>query len=316
MEQSNQLKSQFHLFTQRRFLPFFITQFLGAFNDNLFKNALLVIVVSTAAAGSDSSTNFTTNLAVGLFILPFFLFSTTAGQLADTYDKAMLMRRVKLAEIFIMLAGTYALMTENFNFMLVILFLLGTQSAFFGPAKYSLIPQHLNNDELLAGNAQISMGTFGSILLGTLIGGWMVTLENGIAMLSGLIVLVSLIGWVSSREIPEAPSENPGQKLRLNPFTETSGNFRMARENRTVFYCILAISWFWLYGGCFLTQVPNYTVTILNGHPRLISILLGAFIVGVAIGSLLCNRLSKGAVEPGIVPLGALGLSIFAFDLY
>ena len=315
MEQTNQLKSQFHLFTQRRFLPFFITQFLGAFNDNLFKNALLVIVVSTAAAGSDSSTNFTTNLAVGLFILPFFLFSTTAGQLADTYDKAMLMRRVKLAEIFIMLAGTYALMTENFNFMLVILFLLGTQSAFFGPAKYSLIPQHLNNDELLAGNAQISMGTFGSILLGTLIGGWMVTLENGIAMLSGLIVLVSLIGWVSSREIPEAPSENPGQKLRLNPLTETSGNFRMARENRTVFYCILAISWFWLYGGCFLTQVPNYTVTILNGHPRLISILLGAFIVGVAIGSLLCNRLSRGAVEPGIVPLGALGLSIFAFDL-
>jgi MFS family permease len=315
MEQPNQLKSQFHLFTQRRFLPFFITQFLGAFNDNLFKNALLVIVVSTAAAGSDSSTNFTTNLAVGLFILPFFLFSTTAGQLADTYDKAMLMRRVKLAEIFIMLAGTYALMTENFNFMLVILFLLGTQSAFFGPAKYSLIPQHLNNDELLAGNAQISMGTFGSILLGTLIGGWMVTLENGIAILSGLIIFVSVVGWLTSREIPEAPSENPGQKLGLNPFTETAENFRMARENRTVFYCILAISWFWLYGGCFLTQVPNFTVTILNGHPRLISILLGAFIVGVAIGSLLCNRLSRGAIEPGIVPLGALGLSVFAFDL-
>ena len=315
MEQPNQLKNQFHLFSQRRFLPFFITQFLGALNDNLFKNALLVIVVSTAAAGSDSSTNFTTNFAVGLFILPFFLFSTTAGQLADTYDKAMLMRRVKLAEIFIMLAGSYALVTLNFNFMLIILFLLGTQSAFFGPAKYSLIPQHLNDDELLAGNAQISMGTFGSILLGTLIGGWMVTLENGITMLSVLIVLVSLVGWISSREIPEAPSENPGQKLRLNPFTETAGNFRMARENRTVFYCILAISWFWLYGGCFLTQVPNYTITILNGHPRLISILLGAFIVGVAIGSLLCNRLSKGAVEPGLVPLGALGLSVFAFDL-
>ena len=315
MEQPNQLKNQFHLFSQRRFLPFFITQFLGALNDNLFKNALLVIVVSTAAAGSDSSTNFTTNFAVGLFILPFFLFSTTAGQLADTYDKAMLMRSVKLAEIFIMLAGSYALVTLNFNFMLIILFLLGTQSAFFGPAKYSLIPQHLNDDELLAGNAQISMGTFGSILLGTLIGGWMVTLENGITMLSVLIVLVSLVGWISSREIPEAPSENPGQKLRLNPFTETAGNFRMARENRTVFYCILAISWFWLYGGCFLTQVPNYTITILNGHPRLISILLGAFIVGVAIGSLLCNRLSKGAVEPGLVPLGALGLSVFAFDL-
>jgi MFS family permease len=206
-------------------------------------------------------------------------------------------------------------MTQNLNFMLLILFLLGTQSAFFGPAKYSLIPQHLNSDELLAGNAQISMGTFGSILLGTLIGGWMVTLENGITLLSGAIVLVSIIGWLCSREIPEAPSENPKQKLSLNPFAETAGNFRMARENRTVFHCILAISWFWLYGGCFLTQVPNFTVTVLNGHPRLISILLGAFIVGVALGSLLCNRLSRGVVEPGIVPLGAIGLSIFAFDL-
>ena len=292
-----------------------MTQFLGALNDNLFKNALLVIVVSSAVAGSEASTNFTTNFAVGLFILPFFLFSTTAGQLADTYDKAMLMRRVKLAEIFIMLAGSYALITQNLNFMLLILFLLGTQSAFFGPAKYSLIPQHLNSDELLAGNAQISMGTFGSILLGTLIGGWMVTLENGITLLSGAIVLVSIIGWLCSREIPEAPSENPKQKLSLNPFAETAGNFRMARENRTVFHCILAISWFWLYGGCFLTQVPNFTVTVLNGHPRLISILLGAFIVGVALGSLLCNRLSRGVIEPGIVPLGAIGLSIFAFDL-
>ena len=315
MEQTNQLKSQFHLFTQRRFLPFFVTQFLGALNDNLFKNALLVIVVSSAVAGSEASTNFTTNFAVGLFILPFFLFSTTAGQLADTYDKAMLMRRVKIAEILIMLAGSYALMTQNLNFMLLILFLLGTQSAFFGPAKYSLIPQHLNSDELLAGNAQISMGTFGSILLGTLIGGWMVTLENGITLLSGGIVLVSIIGWLCSREIPEAPSENTRQKLSLNPFAETAGNFRMARENRTVFHCILAISWFWLYGGCFLTQVPNFTVTVLNGHPRLISILLGAFIIGVALGSLLCNRLSRGVIEPGIVPLGAIGLSIFAFDL-
>ena len=311
----SELKSQFHLFAKRRFLPFFVTQFLGALNDNLFKNALLVLVVSTAIAGSGENTNFTTNFAVGLFILPFFLFSTTAGQLADTYDKAWLMRRVKITEIFIMLAGSYALLTLNLNFMLIILFLLGTQSAFFGPLKYSLIPQHLSNEELLAGNAQVGMGTFGSILLGTLIGGWMVTLNNGIFMLSMLIIVIAVVGWLSSREIPPAPSQNKGHKLSLNPITETAVNFSLARENRTVFYCILAISWFWLYGGCFLTQVPNYTVTVLNGHPRLISILLGAFIIGIALGSLLCNRLSRGVVEPGIVPLGALGLSIFAFDL-
>jgi MFS family permease len=315
MNNSNPIKSQFHLFRQRRFLPFFITQLLGALNDNIFKNALLVTIVSTAAVGSDSTTNFMTNFAVGLFILPFFLFSTLAGQLADTYDKAMLMRNIKAAEIVIMLAGSYALLTLNLNMMLVILFLLGTQSAFFGPAKYSLIPQHLKNDELLAGNAQVSMGTFGSILLGTLIGGWVVTLDNGAALLSGLIVLVSITGWASSRYIPEAPSENSVQRVSLNSLTQTAQNFRMARENRTVFFCILAISWFWLYGGCFLTQVPNYTVTILNGHPRLISILLAAFIVGVATGSLLCHRLSRGVVEPGLVPLGALGLSIFALDL-
>lgn len=307
--------SQFHLFRQRRFLPFFITQFLGALNDNLFKNALLVIVVTTAAGQSDSATNFTTNLAAGLFILPFFLFSTIAGQLADALDKAMLMRRVKTAEICIMLIGGYALITLQTNLMLLVLFLLGTQSAFFGPAKYSLIPQHLSSDELLAGNAQVSMGTFGSILLGTLIGGWMVTLENGPLQLSGLIVLVAFIGWSSSTQIPKAPPEVLNQKVRLNPLKETRNNFALARENRTLFFCILAISWFWLYGSCFLTQVPNYTVTVLNGHPRLISILLAAFIIGVASGSLLCHRLSRGVVEPGIVPIGAVGLSVFAFDL-
>ena len=241
-----ELKSQFHLFAKRRFLPFFVTQFLGALNDNLFKNALLVLVVITAIAGSGENTNFTTNFAVGLFILPFFLFSTTAGQLADTYDKAWLMRRVKITEIFIMLAGSYALLTLNLNFMLIILFLLGTQSAFFGPLKYSLIPQHLRIEELLAGNAQVGMGTFGSILLGTLIGGWMVTLNNGVPMLSMLIIIIAVIGWLSSREIPAAPSQNKGHKLSLNPITETAVNFRLARENRTVFYCILAISWFWL----------------------------------------------------------------------
>lgn len=315
MSNSEGAVSQFNLFRQRRFLPFFVTQFLGALNDNLFKNALLVIVVTTAASQSDSATNFTTNLAAGLFILPFFLFSTIAGQLADAVDKAMLMRRVKIAEICIMLIGSYALFTLEINLMLFVLFLLGTQSAFFGPAKYSLIPQHLSDDELLAGNAQVSMGTFGSILLGTLIGGWMVTLENGPLLLSGLIVLVAFIGWLCSKEIPKAPPEVMNQPVRLNPLKGTRNNFALARDNRTRFFCILAISWFWLYGSCFLTQVPNYTVTVLNGHPRLISILLAAFIVGVASGSLLCHRLSRGVVEPGIVPIGALGLSLFAFDL-
>ncbi|MDG2116410.1 MAG: MFS transporter [Porticoccaceae bacterium] len=313
-----QSRSLFHLFAQRRFLPFFITQFLGALNDNLFKNALLVIVVSGAVAGSDSNTNFITNLAAGLFILPYFLFSTTAGQLADRYDKALLIRRIKIAEIILMVAGCYALWRADINLMLGILFALGVQSAFFGPIKYAIIPQHLSADELLAGNAQVGMGTFVSILVGTLIGGWLVTADQGPMYVGLLATLFAVIGWLSSRHIPNAPATSAAQQgtLALNPLTVARGNLKLARKNPTVFYCIIAISWFWLYGGSFLTQVPNYAVTVLQGHPTLISILLSAFIVGVAIGSLLCHRLSKGQVEPGLVPIGGLGLSVFAVDLF
>jgi MFS family permease len=309
-------KSQFNLFFQRRFLPFFVTQFLGAFNDNLFKNSLLVIVVSSAMAGSDSTTNFTTNLAAGLFILPYFLFSTTAGLLADKYDKALLIRRIKIAEIIIMLAGCYALWSLNITLMLAILFCLGTQSSFFGPIKYSIIPQHLDNSELLGANAQVGMGTFVSILLGTLIGGWIVTMEQGPIWVGGLTVAVAIIGWLSSKEIPPAPSASDDIRISLNPIAEARQNFKLAKKDPTVFYCILANSWFWLYGGSFLTQVPNFAVTVLNGHATLITILLAAFIIGVAIGSLLCTKLSGGVVEPGIVPIGAIGLTVFAIDLF
>ena len=315
---NNNNRGQFYLFTKRRFAPFFITQFLGALNDNLFKNALLVIVVSSAVANNDSSTNFITNLAAGLFILPFFLFSTTAGHLADRFDKAYLIRRIKFAEIILMLVGCYSLWQANINLMLAVLFLLGVQSAFFGPIKYAIIPQHVESNELLAANAQVGMGTFVSILLGTLIGGWLVTEPQGPMQLGALIILVAIIGWISSCQIPKAPPEksSSGNSALLNPFKETAMNFGLAKHNKTVLYCIFCSSWFWLYGACFLTQVPNFSVAILGGDPKLISILLGCFIVGVAIGSLCCNRLSRGQVEPGLVPIGALGLSLFAIDLY
>ena len=314
----NQNKGQFYLFTKRRFLPFFITQFLGALNDNLFKNALLVTIVSTAVAYADNTTNFLTNLAAGLFILPFFLFSTIAGHLADRFDKAYLIRRIKLAEIILMLIGCFSLWQANIYLMLVVLFLLGVQSAFFGPIKYAIIPQHIGDNELLAANAQVGMGTFVSILLGTLIGGWLVTTPQGTMQLGALIILVAIIGWLSSCKIPKAPPEKIDfqPKASFNPFRETAFNFSLAKQNKTVIFCIFSSSWFWLYGACFLTQVPNFSVAILGGDPKLISILLSFFIVGVAIGSLCCNRLSRGQVEPGLVPVGALGLSLFAIDLY
>lgn len=314
----NQNKGQFYLFTKRRFLPFFITQFLGALNDNLFKNALLVTIVSTAVAYADNTTNFLTNLAAGLFILPFFLFSTIAGHLADRFDKAYLIRRIKFAEIILMLIGCFSLWQANIYLMLVVLFLLGVQSAFFGPIKYAIIPQHIGDNELLAANAQVGMGTFVSILLGTLIGGWLVTTPQGTMQLGALIILVAIIGWLSSCKIPKAPPEKIDfqPKASFNPFRETAFNFSLAKQNKTVIFCIFSSSWFWLYGACFLTQVPNFSVAILGGDPKLISILLSFFIVGVAIGSLCCNRLSRGQVEPGLVPVGALGLSLFAIDLY
>lgn len=314
----NNHRSQFYLFTQRRFLPFFVTQFLGALNDNLFKNALLVMVVSSAFTLTQYNTNFITNLAAGLFILPFFLFSTIAGHLADRFDKAYLIRRIKFAEIVLMLIGFFSLWQGNLTLMLAVLFLLGVQSAFFGPIKYAIIPQHVDSNELMAANAQVGMGTFVSILLGTLIGGWLVTEPQGPLLLGSLVILVAIIGWISSCRIPSAPPEKQttDSAIAFNPLRETAYNFGLAKQKKIVLRCIFSNSWFWLYGACFLTQVPNFAVTILGGDPKLISILLAAFIVGVAIGSLCCNRLSKGTVEPGLVPLGAAGLSLFAIDLY
>ena len=309
-------QGQFHLFTQRRFLPFFITQFLGALNDNLFKNALLVIIVSLGVSEAASSTNFLTNLAAGLFILPYFLFSTTAGQLADKYDKAWLIRRIKFAEIIIMLIGCYALYRSNIELMMFILFLLGVQSSFFGPIKYSIIPQHLSPEELMAGNAQVGMGTFVSILLGTLLGGWLVTFPLGTIWVGALAIVVALIGWYGSCQIPDAPADKGEIKISLNPVREAWRNLGFARENMTVFYCIMGISWFWLFGGSFLTQVPNFAMSVLQGHPTLISILLAAFIIGVAIGSILCAKVSGKQVEPGLIPLGAIGLTVFSCDIF
>ncbi len=313
---NNNSHSQFQLFRKRRFLPFFITQFCGALNDNLFKNALLVIIVSYGIGMGELSANTLTNMAAGLFILPFFLFSATAGQFADKYNKSTLIRYIKFAEVLIMLMGFYALYFGNGWLMLAILFFLGLQSTFFGPIKYSIIPQHLHQDELLAGNAQVEMGTFVAILLGTLIGGWLITTEQGAFLVGLLAVMLASLGWLSSFYIPAAPADAPALVLKLNPYRETVRILRLAGENSVVFYSILGISWFWLFGAAYLTQLPNYVVAVLQANAALIAILLSAFIVGIASGSLLCDRLSGKKVEHGLTPFGAFGLSVFGIDFY
>lgn len=310
-------KGQFQLLASRRFLPLFLTQFFGALNDNLFKNALLVIVVSASIASVEPGiTNILVNLAAGLFILPFFLFSAISGQLADKYEKSKIIRTIKFAEILIMLTGFLALWLQSLWLLFTVLFFMGVQSTFFGPVKYSIIPQHLKESEFIAGNAQVGMGTFVAILIGTIIGSLMGGSEDAIWLVGIAVVTVAAIGWFSSWGIPVAEAKATGLKIDWNVPRISWQLVKLSMEKHPVFLAILGISWFWMLGASYLTQMPNFTVTILHGAPGVIALILCAFTVGVACGSLLCDRLSGHRVEIGLVPLGSLGLSAFGIDLY
>jgi 1-acyl-sn-glycerol-3-phosphate acyltransferase len=309
------MSSQFGLLKTGRFAPFFITQFLGAFNDNLFKNALIVLLTFQAATWTSLKAEVLANLAAGIFILPFFLFSATAGQLADKYDKATLARLVKVLEIGIMAVAAVGFWLHSLWLLLTALFLLGCHSTLFGPVKYAILPQHLHEDELVGGNALIEAGTFVAILIGTLTGGLLagaVTHPVWIAV-GGLAVAVA--GYLTSRGIPTAPPPAPELRVNPNPITETWHNIVFARENRSVFLSILGISWFWLYGALFLAQFPAYAKNVLGGGEATVTLLLATFTVGIGVGSLLCERLSGKRVEIGLVPFGSIGLTLFGLDL-
>ena len=309
------MSSQFSLLKTRRFGPFFATQFLGAFNDNLFKNALLVLVTFQAAQWTDLRPELLANLAAGIFILPFFLFSATSGQLADKYDKSRLARLVKVLEIVIMLIACAGFWLHSLGLLLSCLFLLGLHSTLFGPVKYAILPQHLGEDELVGGNALIEAGTFVAILVGTLVGGLLAGMPNGAAWISGGGLLTAAAGYLLSRAIPAAPAPEPGLTINPSPFTETWRNIAFAREERTVFLAILGISWFWLFGALLLAQFPAYAKNVLGGTESSVTLLLGTFTLGIGTGSLLCERLSAKQVEIGLVPFGSIGLTVFGLDL-
>ncbi|WCE30594.1 MFS transporter [Vibrio sp. SCSIO 43137] len=299
------------LLAQRRFLPYFVTQFFGAFNDNIFKNVLLILVAFAGSGALPISTDLFINLAAGLFILPFFLFSATAGELADKYDKDWFIRKVKLAEIGIMCLGAIGFITQSYQILLLLLFLMGTQSAFFGPVKYALLPQHLNEKELVPGNALVETGTFLAILLGTIGAGFIASAERATHIAAASVVLFALLGYLASRFIPKTPAANPLAKLRWRPVTQTRHTLGIAKKDKVVHKTILAISWFWFLGACYLTQFPNFTRLYLNGGESGVSFLLSLFSVGIALGSLLCDKLSNHRIELGIVPLGSLGITLF-----
>lgn len=309
--------STLKLLAQRRFGPLFATQFFGAFNDNVFKNALLLLLAFHTGSVAGMSPAIAVQFAAGIFVLPFFLFSAMAGQLADKFEKARLIRFTKLLEIAIALLGLAGFAYGHLEFLLAALFLMGLQSTFFGPLKYSILPQQLHPQELVAGNAWVESGTFVAILLGAIVAGLLMgSGPQGALWCAGLCVAVAVAGYLSSRAIPLAPAPAPDLRIRLNPLTETLRNLVMLHRNRPVFHATLGISWFWFYGAVFLTQFAPYVKEVLGGTENLVTILLAAFIVGIAIGAFLCEKLSGKHVELGLVPLGSIGLSVFGVDLW
>ena len=309
--------SQFQLLRERRFAPFFWTQFLGAGNDNLYKNALIIFVAYEAASLTSLSSNDLVNLAAGLFILPFVLLSATAGQLADKFEKSRLIRWIKLFEIAIMAIGLIGFWRQDLLLLFLALALMGVHSTLFGPVKYAILPQHLKPTELVGGNGLVEMGTFVAILLGTIVGGVVVAVKpDGPLYAGGAAIAVAVAGYLVSRGIPLTPAVAAGLRINWNPFTETWKNLRFAQGNRVVWLSMLGISWFWFYGATFLTQFPNFTKEVLGGDEHVATFLLAIFSVGIGAGSLLCERMSGHKVEVGLVPFGSIGLSLFAVDLW
>ncbi|HIG18762.1 MAG TPA: MFS transporter [Candidatus Handelsmanbacteria bacterium] len=309
-------ENQIHLLATRRFLPLFATQALGALNDNLFKNALAALIIYRIADSAGLNGQILVTIAGGVFILPFFLFSATAGQLAEKFEKSKMIRWIKSAEVVIMGLGAVSIWYGDVYLMLTVLFFMGVQSAFFGPVKYSILPGHLAKGELIGGNALIEAGTFLAILLGTIAGANLILGGHGSVIVSGGVVVLALAGLAASFAIPTAPAPEPDLTLNPNFAGETWNIVRHAFGQRDIFLSILGISWFWLVGATFLTQFPAFAKVVIGGDQTIFTLFLTLFSVGIALGSLLCNIILKGAISAKYVPFGAVGMSIFIADLY
>ncbi len=309
--------SQFDLLGQRRFAPFFITQTLGAFNDNVFKQALVILITVKAIGLSDEERSLWANVASALFILPYFLFSATAGQWAEKFEKARSIRRIKLLEIVIAVMAAVGFWLNSLPFLLGVLFLLGAQSTLFGPIKYAILPQALKPEELTGGNGLVEMGTFMAILVGTLFGGYLIAeFEQGAWYASLAVIGIAVVGYLAARGVPDAPATAPELVIERNPFKATLDTLGTLKGQRAVMNSVLGVSWFFFFGALFLAQLPNYALKVLGGDATVISLLLTLFSLGIGVGSLLCEKLSRRTVEIGLVPLGAIGMTAFGIDLY
>ncbi|MDR3255172.1 MAG: MFS transporter [Synergistaceae bacterium] len=310
------IKSQFALFKSRKFAPLFATMFLGAFNDNFFKSAMVILITYRLADEAAVDARILVTLAAGVFILPFVLFSALAGQLADKYERSGLVRKIKLAEIVVMSGAVVGFYSESITILMIILFLMGAQSAFFGPLKYSILPQHLEEDELIGANALVEMGTFLSILIGTIFGGLFVLGGRGIVLVSVLVLSMAALGWAASFYIPPTRVVNPLLEFRFNIFRETIALVGSVWPKRDIFLSVLAISWFYFVGGTFLSQFPTYAKIVLGADEEVATLFLAVFSVGIGVGSLACNGLLKGEVSGRYVPHAAIGIAVLSALLY
>ncbi len=310
------MSSQFRLFASRRFTPMFFTQFLGAFNDNVFKQGLILVLTFTAASKLGMSVSLLNNLAAMLFVLPFFLFSALAGQIADKYEKSRLTRLTKVLELVIMLFAGVGFVFEWYSLLFVALFLMGTHSTFFGPIKYAYLPQAMKDDELVGANGLFQMGTSMAILAGMMLAGVLVQQDYALLWLSGIVILISCLGYLASYFIPYTPAPQPHLKIDWNIFRTSWTTIAYLYSLPIMWFTIMGNSWFWFYGATFLTQTPEFSKIILHGDEGVVIFLLTLFSVGTALGSLLCKTLTKNQVSLRLLPFGIAGLSIFAIDLY
>lgn len=310
-------ESQFALLRQRRFAPFFWTQFAGAANDNIFKFAFTVLATYSAAEWGGLDPRSAGAVIGGIFILPFVLFSATAGQFADKLEKASLIRFTKNFEIAVMLLTGAGFIWNLVWCLFAGAFLMGLQSTLFGPVKYAYLPQQLTQEELVGGNGMVEMGTFVAILLGTMIGGILVSIAGtGAHYVAAVCVGIAILGRIAAGRVPQSAAQDPGIRINWNPFSETWRNLLVARTNRSVFLSVLGISWLWFFGSIFLTSFTGFAKVVLGGNEQVVTLLLAVFSIGIGTGSLLCERLSGRKVEIGLVPFGSIGMTVFAVDLW
>lgn len=310
-------QSQFRLLGQKRFAPFFWTQFLGAFNDNVFKTALLTILTYDAIHWTTLDVGLLNQLIPALFILPYLVFSASAGQLADKFEKGRVARWIKLLEVLIMACAAYGWLSHQLWVLILAVAGMGLHSTLFGPVKYAYLPQHLQQDELVGGNGLIEMGTFVGILSGQVLGAVLVVQKPfGLELIAAAALLVAVLGWLCSLRIPASPAPAPELAINWNALTETVRNLRFSRANRPVFLSLLGNSWFWFYGAIVLAQFPLYAKNYLHGDYSVFVLLLTVFSFGIGAGSLLCEKLSGHKIEIGLVPFGSIGLSLFGIELY